>query len=450
MAAQTDQFRRLPPEVVAQIAGNAPAQAALFAAVNTSIRTQSGAAAPKWPRVFHVFLDAYMQASDSERRESMLAALEAQATRFSLTSISMPDFELDAPGNAQLHPPMLAPERGAVRLAAVMERCPALETLDVARTRVDRWGELSDALPLCPRLLRLNLSGQRIYVRNNPFAGVAMCHALTELRLADCELALVAVQLGTALAQCQQLRLLDLRQNDLGGANTTVQPPVRYMSYILAGLMHHQSLEHLDLTSCRLRVPAMRLLGAALSTMLRLEHLDVSTNGLVVLSLLPLIQALPLCPGLRDLRVRKNDGLHCLSMWSLARFNAMRGLASLDLSRCWMAFEDLQEVRHGLVFAAELARCPRLRALNLSENNLGDTFVRGLARALPECASLEVLELADAHISDAGVRALAAGVRLCPWLQRLNVRGNECSEQARDELQRAWSATHATTVGLEL
>ncbi len=119
MAAPIDQLARLPPEVVAQIAGHAPAQAALIAAVNTSIRTQSGAARPKWPRVFHVFLDAYMQASDSERRESMLSALEAQATRFSLTSITMPDFELDAPGNALLHPPMLAPERGAVRLAAV-------------------------------------------------------------------------------------------------------------------------------------------------------------------------------------------------------------------------------------------------------------------------------------------------------------------------------------------
>jgi hypothetical protein len=119
MASATDQLARLAPEVVAQIVSHAPAQAALIAAVNTAIRAQSGAAAPKWPRVFHVFLDAYMQTSDSERRESMLFALEAQATRFNLTSITMPDFELDAPGNALLHPPMLAPERVAVRLAAV-------------------------------------------------------------------------------------------------------------------------------------------------------------------------------------------------------------------------------------------------------------------------------------------------------------------------------------------
>jgi Ran GTPase-activating protein (RanGAP) involved in mRNA processing and transport len=332
----------------------------------------------------------------------------------------------------------------------VLRRCPELETLDVARTRIDRWEELSDALRFCPRLLRLNLSGQRIYRRNNPFAGLATCHALTELRLADCELNLVGRQLTPALAQCTALRLLDLRQNDLGVLNTNVQPPVRYLSYILAALIHHPSLEHLDLTSCRLGIEAMRLLGGALPTMLRLEHLDVSTNGLLVLSLLPLIQALPLCPGLRDLRLRKNDGLHCLCMWSLARFNAMQGLASLDLSRCWIGLEDVRDVRHGMIFAAELARCPRLRALNLSENNLGDTFARAVARVLPECASLERLELADAHISDAGVRALAAGVRLCPWLERLNVRNNEFSEQAGEELQQAWSATHATTMGLEM
>ena len=331
----------------------------------------------------------------------------------------------------------------------MLERCPALETLDVARTRVDRWAELSDALPLCPRLLRLNLSVQRMYVHNNPFAGVARCHALTELRLADCEIALVAAQLGTALTQCQQLRLLDLRRNALGGEDTTVQPHRRHMSYIAAGLMHHQSLEHLELSECRLRIEAMRLLGAALPTMLRLEHLDVSENALAVVSLLPLIQALPLCPGLRHLRVRQNEGLNSLTMWSLARFNAMQGLASLDLSRCWIAFEQMRELRNGLAFAAELPRCPRLRNLNLSENRLGDTFVRALARVLPECASLERLELADAQISDAGVRALAAGVRRCPWLERLNVRGNEFSEQAREELQRAWSATHATTTGLE-
>jgi hypothetical protein len=121
MAAATNQLARLPPEVVAQIAGFAPDKAALLAAASVSQRTQSGAAAPKWPRVFHVFLDAYMQASDSERRESMLAALEAQATRFSLTSITMPDFELDAAADDDAHPPMLAPERGAVRLAAVSE-----------------------------------------------------------------------------------------------------------------------------------------------------------------------------------------------------------------------------------------------------------------------------------------------------------------------------------------
>ena len=119
MAAQPNLLALLPPEAVQHIAGHAPEKAALLAAASGSQRAQSGAAAPKWPRFFHVFLDTHRHFSDSERRESMLAALEAQAARFSLLSITMPDFELDAEANALTHPPMLAPERGAVRLAAV-------------------------------------------------------------------------------------------------------------------------------------------------------------------------------------------------------------------------------------------------------------------------------------------------------------------------------------------
>ena len=119
MAAQPNLLALLPPEAVQHLAGHAPEKAALLAAASGSQRAQSGAAVPKWRRFFHVFLDTYPQASVSERRESMLAALEAQATRFSLLSITMPNFALDADGNPATHPPQLAPERGAVRLAAV-------------------------------------------------------------------------------------------------------------------------------------------------------------------------------------------------------------------------------------------------------------------------------------------------------------------------------------------
>ena len=119
MAVPTNFLASIPPEVVDRIAKLVPTKVALLAAASGSQRAQSGAAAPKWPRVFHVFLDTHRHFSDSERRESMLAALEAQAARFSLLSITMPDFELDAEANALTHPPMLAPERGAVRLAAV-------------------------------------------------------------------------------------------------------------------------------------------------------------------------------------------------------------------------------------------------------------------------------------------------------------------------------------------
>ncbi len=331
----------------------------------------------------------------------------------------------------------------------VLRRCPELETLDVARTRIDRWREIGNALRFCPRLLRLDLSGQNLYVRNNPFRGLSRCRALTELRLADCELRLVAALLGQALAQCTALRLLDLRKNDLSGEDARLQPPVSYMSLLLAGLRQHPSLEHVDLSTCQLDVHCTHLLGGALPTWARLEHLDLSNNGLNNTSLLPIALALPQCPAMRHLRLRGNSAFRPRALFYLGTQGGMRGLASLDLSRC--AIDCSRHVQHnGAEFVAELPRCPRLLRLNLSENELGDTFARALARVLPECAALESLELAETQISDAGLRALAAGVRLCPWLERLNVRGNAFSEQSRDELQRAWSATHATTIGLDM
>ena len=330
----------------------------------------------------------------------------------------------------------------------VLRRCPELETLDVARTRIDVWAELNDALPLCPRLLRLNLSGQNIYHWNNPFDGLARCHALTELRLADCEIETVAAQLGPALMQCTALRLLDLRENNLSGDDPLALPVVTIISHILAGLMHHPSLEHLDLSTCQLDLDCMHLLGAALPTWPRLEHLDLYDNDLHNFMLLPLVNALPLCPAMRHLRLRGNYELKETAFHYLSTLGAMAGLESLDCSRC--AIECAYFTRNGASFVAQLPQCPRLRVLNLAENKLGDTFVRNLAKRLPECASLESLDLAETQICDAGVRALAAGVRLCPWLVRLSVRGNVCSAETRQEMQDAWSATHETTRGLEV
>ena len=330
----------------------------------------------------------------------------------------------------------------------MLRRCPDLETLDLARTRIERWHELSAALPLCTRLQRLNLSGHQIYHWNHPFAGLAQCRGLTELRLADCEVGRVADQLGQALLQCPALRLLDLRENDLGGVDSSVQPVVRTMSQLLAGLMHHPSLEHVDLSTCQLEMESMRLLGAALPTWPRLGHLDLYNNDLSNMTLTPLVLALPACPALRYLRLRGNQDLTPVSLHVLTLWGALRGLESLDLSRC--AIECAHVTRNGASFVAELPLCPRLRVLNLSENRLGDTFVRALAGSLPQCALLSHLDLAETQISDAGVRALAAGVRRCPWLVRLNVRGNVFTDETRQEMQDAWRQTHVHSLGLEM
>ena len=90
----------------------------------------------------------------------------------------------------------------------------------------------------------------------------------------------------------------------------------------------------------------------------------------------------------------------------LAGSQALRGLASLDVSRC--RFDYRRGAPYGAPFLVELEHCPRLEAMNLSENDLGDTFVRALTGRLP--ASLTRLDLCDTAVSDAGVRALALPV----------------------------------------
>jgi hypothetical protein len=134
-------------------------------------------------------------------------------------------------------------------------------------------------------------------------------------------------------------------------------------------------------------------------------------NDLNNIMLVPFATALPRCPGLWHLRLWGNIELKAVALHYLATLGGLRGFERLDLLRC--AIECAHVTRNAARFVSELPRCPR-RVLNLSENKLGDTFVRALTRALPECASLESLDLAETQISDAGVRALTAGVRLCP------------------------------------
>jgi hypothetical protein len=137
-----------PPELLARIAELIPDANGLLAQTSHDMRWQLGRQQPRPPYHFHVFLDTYAAVSNASRRDLMLSALEAQAQRFRLMSIEIPDFVLDEPADRRIHPPRLASERGVVRFGVVLGgRGAALESLDLSNTHITTWREIDLALP---------------------------------------------------------------------------------------------------------------------------------------------------------------------------------------------------------------------------------------------------------------------------------------------------------------
>jgi Ran GTPase-activating protein (RanGAP) involved in mRNA processing and transport len=92
----------------------------------------------------------------------------------------------------------------------------------------------------------------------------------------------------------------------------------------------------------------------------------------------------------------------------------------------------------GTPFLVELLHCDRLAYLNLSENMLGDTFVRGLASSMEAMPWLTRLDLSETAMSDTGLRALAEAMPRCPGLLKLNLALNDYTPETRKEMQDAW------------
>ena len=209
----------------------------------------------------------------------------------------------------------------------------------------------------------------------------------------------------------------------------------------------YPSLEHLDVSDCGLSLPCVALLAACLPTCPRLAHLDVGSSTFDVAKVRALAAMLPQCLALRHLGLRGSTAMGAEGLAALAGSQALRGLASLDLHGCLIEY-IIPTHGHGAAVVAELAQCPLLAALDLSDNDLGDTFTSSLAGRLPLFLALTQLDLAGTKMSDTGVRALAQAVRRCPGLVRLNITRNRCTPETARQVREAWRTTHADTAGL--
>jgi hypothetical protein len=444
---------QLHADALRQLVEHSPGENGRLAMVSQAMRGRLEVLHPKPPLWFHVLLDTYPAMTDRQRRASMLSELEMQARRFRLLSIEMAGFDLDE--DMTIVQP-LGLERGGPRLGAVLaQHCAALESLDLSRTGIAVWREIRTGLRSCPELQRVNLNGSTFTRGNNPFNALAHCGKLRELVLEDSLIGHVCTQLAPVLAQCTALAKLSLANNRLSYVEMqhgqVAVPPVVVLQRLTDALRHHPSLQHLDLTGCSLSPPCIRLLVAALPTMPRLERLILASNELTVIRIGQLGAMLVQCPSMRHLDVRDND-IGDPGLIALVASQGLRGLASLDVSHC-----QLDCIGPGgragttgpqVQFLAELALCPRLQALDLSYNNLGDTFVRALARMLETWPALERLDLASTIMTDRGVAALALAIPRCPGLVRLNIMRNSCTPETKRQIRDAWRTTHGQLDGL--
>ena len=112
--ARTAVLLDAPAEIVARVLELTPAANGRVAATSKAMRAQLAALHSPAPAYFHVFIDEYPGATDSQRRDSMLTALESQARLFRLLAIEIPDFILDEDTYPR-HTPPSSRRRGAHR-----------------------------------------------------------------------------------------------------------------------------------------------------------------------------------------------------------------------------------------------------------------------------------------------------------------------------------------------
>ena len=141
----------------------------------------------------------------------------------------------------------------------------------------------------------------------------------------------------------------------------------------------------------------------ACSNMQKLEHLDMSSNGIGGDGRRSLFTSLPSCPSLKVL-VLEGNSINCHDLQALADAVARCGIATLRLARNRIADAGAASL------AAALKKSKSLTAVDVSTNSISDSGAEALGDALPALPHLSSLNLSNnpfAPASEAALRAAA-------------------------------------------
>lgn len=322
-------------------------------------------------------------------------------------------------------------------LATQLEACRRLKELRVCVRHTEDAG-LAAVLERCPRLATLEL-GFDMFATPQCIKSVASLRHLTALRLYRVALydSPTAAALEAALAHAPLLTRLELdwpfhASSDGVARSLCLLPRLTHLGVsgehapqVLFGSLHHVPLlQTLCVTRCVLSCgeAATLELVAALPRLPALVELDLTATLLTPAVAHQVVGALARAPQLRILRVYA----HGSSQFSCALPLQLETLV-------WEMVGVEHRKQHAAAALSLRLRGMPLRALALTQSSAhahrhtsGATFAACLAEALPHMPHLVTLDLFGQGLGDAGVRHLLAVPRLPPYLLlRCNAIGDE-------------------------
>ena len=221
------------------------------------------------------------------------------------------------------------------------------------------------------------------------------------------------------LKQCGQLKVLDVKNNELGNEGAKILGDV---------LRQCNNLSELFLCSNRIGNKGARGLGDGLKQCSNLSELSLNDNKIGDKGAEGLGYGLSQCSNLSVISLTSNiigdegakglgDGLKQCS-----------NLSELFLTNNKIGDEGAKGLSYGL------RQCSKLSILSLTNNKISDEGAKGLGYGLRQCSNLSLLWLSFNRIGDEGTKGLVDGLRQCSNLSVLWLDGNKIGDEGAKSL----------------
>ncbi|XP_055476964.1 capping protein, Arp2/3 and myosin-I linker protein 2 [Psammomys obesus] len=345
----------------------------------------------------------------------------------------------------------LLDDRGVIALSRHLERCPgALRRLSLAQTGLTLRGMRALGRALAANatfdstLTHLDLSGNPGALGASEDSGglytfLSRPNVLAVLNLAGTDTALGTLFAALSGGCCSSLTHLEASRNIFSRTKSQTAPAA--LQRFLGGA---RMLRHLGLAGCKLPPEALRALldGLALNTQIRDLHLDLSACELRSAGA-QVIQDLVCDAGALSSLDLSDNGFGSDMVTLVLAIGRSRSLKHVALGRNFnvRCKETLDDVLHRIVQLMQDDDCP-LQSLSVAESRLKQS-ASILLRALGTNPKLTALDISGNAIGDAGAKMLAKALRVNTRLRSVSWDRNNTSALGLLDVAQALEQNHS-------